>query len=411
MDISQHQLDFRALDGTDVLVEFLEISIAELQTIEEVKTQWPDVDSSTHLFGNSVGNAIRKKGLISSLIRLHLKPQEPPYDMKGVAYLDNCQVVPLVLKFSQNIDQWIETIQQSFSDSDPTAINFNITPTGTGTSYYYVEQHTSNLISLEGLEYSPVKFILRNAPGNFDPDATKAKKEEFTKAFAVAAPVLSKDEKQELKDKWTELIGGSSNLEESSTNLVKFDEFESLTGIPFPSELRAIYEVSDSPIRLGRQLVMRPFADLLLDWRGIKLNYDAWSMEDLVDFTETDGDLTSKIHLHTHRIPFALDLNGNQLAYDLIPGQGGQAGQIVSIEHAPVRIRCVSKNLHDFIGLVSKENAGIKLQTADAEAYAIELLKEPMRNLKKTVFKYTILSRISILKNVIRRILSKFPGR
>ena len=46
MDISQHQLDFRALDGTDVLVEFLEINIAELQTIEEVKTQWPDVDLS-----------------------------------------------------------------------------------------------------------------------------------------------------------------------------------------------------------------------------------------------------------------------------------------------------------------------------------------------------------------------------
>ena len=352
MDISQHQLDFRLLVESDADVDFLKVDIAELKALKEVQTLWPEVDNGIHLFGNSLSNAIREKGLIASYMLLYLDPQKPPYDMKGIAYLENVHVVPIVVKFSQGIEQWIATIRQSFDSRQPTSISFRITPTGT--AYYYVMQSASNLSSLEGLEYSPIKSILHNAPRNFDPDATKLKKEEFTKSHVVAAPVLNDDEKQALKDKWQEFI--KSGPEKSATKVIEFEEFESLTGFPFPSELRVIYEVSDNSDRRLGPFVMRSFSNLLLDWRDIKINFDTLSMEDLADFTETDAELTSKINCHTHRLPFAFDLNGNQLAYDLIPGKKGRAGQIVAIENRPERVRWIAGSLTEFIELLNKEH-------------------------------------------------------
>ena len=137
---------------------------------------------------------------------------------------------------------------------------------------------------------------------------------------------------------------------------ISVEEFESLTGFPFPSELRVIYEVSDNSDRRLGPFVMRSFSNLLLDWRDIKINFDTLSMEDLADFTETDGELTSKINCHTHRLPFAFDLNGNQVAYDLIPGKKGWAGQIVAIENRPERVRWIAGSLTEFIELLNKEH-------------------------------------------------------
>ena len=176
MDISRHQLDFRLLVESDDDVDFFQVDIAELKTIEKIKDLWPKVNNSAHLFGNSLSNAIREKGLFSSFMFLYLEPQKPPYDMKGIAYLENVHVVPIVIKFSQNIDQWIASILESFVSRQPNTIKFNISPDGTSTAYSYVKSDTSNHFSLEGLEYSPIKSILYNAPRNFDPKATKLKK-------------------------------------------------------------------------------------------------------------------------------------------------------------------------------------------------------------------------------------------
>ena len=405
MDISQHQLDFRLLVESDADVDFLKVDIAELKALKEVQTLWPEVDNGIHLFGNSLSNAIREKGLIASYMLLYLDPQKPPYDMKGIAYLENVHVVPIVVKFSQRIEQWIATIRQSFDSRQPTSISFRITSTSTGTAYYYVMQSASNLSSLEGLEYSPIKSILHNAPRNFDPDATKLKKEEFTKSHVVAAPVLNDDEKQALKDKWQEFI--KSGPEKSATKVIEFEEFESLTGFPFPSELRVIYEVSDNSDRRLGPFVMRSFSNLLLDWRDIKINFDTLSMEDLADFTETDGELTSKINCHTHRLPFAFDLNGNQVAYGLIPGKKGRAGQIVAIENRPERVRWIAGSLTEFIELLNKEHNEKKQQSKDAEAYVIDQLREPMRELNRAVFLYKISSPFSKLKKAIFKFLGK----
>ena len=118
MDISQHQLDFRLLVESDADVDFLKVDIAELKALKEVQTLWPEADNGIHLFGNSLSNAIREKGLIASYMLLYLDPKKPPYDMKGIAYLENVHVVPIVVKFSQGIEQWICLLYTSPSPRD-----------------------------------------------------------------------------------------------------------------------------------------------------------------------------------------------------------------------------------------------------------------------------------------------------
>lgn len=82
-------------------MNFLEIEISNLQTIGEAKVLWPSVEeSSVHLFGNSVGNAVRAKGLSSRLMLLYLAPHKSPYHMKGIAYQDDVHIVPVVVKIS-----------------------------------------------------------------------------------------------------------------------------------------------------------------------------------------------------------------------------------------------------------------------------------------------------------------------
>lgn len=306
------------------------------------------------------------------------------------------------------MDQWISAIWQSNNNSELKSIKFNVSPKGTGTAYFYKDQVASNLFSLEGLEHSPIESILHNAPRNFDPRATKAERDRFTKIHFVAAPIPSSDEIKALGDEWKGYVANGSNSMASTIYEANFDEFELLTGFPFPLELKVIYELGQSNRNFG-QFDMLSFDEILQHWRKINEIYERWLLEELVENTDSEADLTLGVYLHTHRVPFASDGDGNYLAYDLIPGKEGRAGQIIAFGLDANIIRWLACSLHEInethsLGDCVNPNAKKKKQSVNNSNLAS---KVEIVFIVPLMFYYWLCTVIAVLYIVGAKYLSK----
>jgi cell wall assembly regulator SMI1 len=126
-------------------------------------------------------------------------------------------------------------------------------------------------------------------------------------------------------------------------------EFEKIAGIPFPSELKTIYELNNGQIKgrgifFGLQMLQidekvgANATSIIAQWKIWKEVYDDEVSGNLVytpemkkDWFRSYPDKAIKLeYVNPKWIPFAYDLTGNHHGIDLDPDINGKVGQVIN---------------------------------------------------------------------------------
>jgi len=176
---------------------------------------------------------------------------------------------------------------------------------------------------------------------------------------------------------WSDLITESNKVNPSESAILNtgatnldFTEFEKTVGIPFPSELKSVYEVNNGQVEgrgifFGLQMLRIDekvgvhATSIIAQWKIWKEIYDdevsgnpVYTPEMKKDWFRSYPDKAIKLeYVNPKWIPFAYDLVGNHHGIDLDPDANGTIGQVINFGRDEEKKIVIANSFKEYLQL------------------------------------------------------------
>jgi cell wall assembly regulator SMI1 len=208
-----------------------------------------------------------------------------------------------------------------------------------------------------------------------------------------------------IKDIWIEYIKMLNTVNSSDIPVLNpgatssdFMEFEKQVGIPFPEELRAVYEINNGQsggcgifqyemLRINEKEDVVNSKSIIGEWKGWKEIYDdevsgnpVYTPEMKKDSFRSYPDKAIKLeYTNPGWIPFAYDWGGNNYGIDLDPDVNGTVGQVINFGRDEEEKIVIANSFKEYLQLcLNIYKDGTYKEIGDK--YLVDYLKNKYKN-------------------------------
>ena len=281
-------------------------------------------------------------------INLFMTPHQAEFDGLGFLYLEDKTILPIRLEQSAHFKEWAGHIteQTSFGETKKQdwLLSYEADEYGMhGMSHTWEGKHYT--IRDYDVYKETGKFLFDNSPKKFNLKQITAEKTNYLKKY-INTSGQAPDAAATLQSfhGFIDRYQGKINPAlKNSTQLL--EAFKASADYALPAELKTIYASCNGASFPGKTQYFLGLDEVLSAWKGWKLIYDDWLLEEL-QAHESDGQKSLPMYTTPYWIPFISDGNGNYMAIDYAPGKKGQSGQIIVFGADEDKITVIAENLN-----------------------------------------------------------------
>jgi cell wall assembly regulator SMI1 len=261
---------------------------------------------------------------------------------RGVFYLDNETILPVVFAPSEALDTWCSELLQDT----------------TGTFYFIINAHHCNKHIYNDILLNKHPFdemgawIYKLAPIEYKSSGDANLKASFVARYKKLNVPQATIDLERLNEQWYHLLS-ALNLKGNakSENDEIYKTFRHETGLSFPQELKVMLNVCNGVKKFLNNTEFLSGDKVLEEWRNWKAIYLRSNYKNLIDEYQykNRSEKTVPIYVNPFRIPFITDGGGNFIGIDMLPNRAGKIGQIIAFGVDEMAIRYVASDMNDFL--------------------------------------------------------------
>jgi cell wall assembly regulator SMI1 len=257
-------------------------------------------------------------------------------------YLASREIVPLEIETSATLRSWLAAFTDELG-SKTRGIQFRVEANSSSMSS--LSEETSSLLAT-----NPLKLALSEAPPSFTAADERARKATHLAKLAAKAGRAGKTNGAALDRTFRAFLDARKHKKAPPVGMdARLEALEKRMGLSLPAALKVLYRRADGGKKLFFDHDMLSLRALEEQWRMWTEIYDEWTLAELTDNSVGQPGVTQGLYACPRWIPFVDLVGGHYLAFDLLPGPKGAAGQIILFGRDVSRVRRVTPDAKTFL--------------------------------------------------------------
>lgn len=215
-------------------------------------------------------------------------------------------------------------------------------------------QFSISILGKDELFGKPGQFLQKNAPKSYKLIEERKIKQNYLDSFQVLDLMQQAIDLEETKSLWQEfitIVDSEDIVFNNGADSELFTLFKTETSLSLPPELKLIYSLNNGAEKLFFGFDLMPLDKVIKEWHNWKIIFDDWSLEELTGNNYSDRNKTISMYTNPRWIPLIDTIGGNFIGMDLMPGNQGKLGQIITFGADTDTITYLANNLNHFLSL------------------------------------------------------------